>query len=289
MRHLPQPYDGLGEHIIPAQQRLYIVIWFLASSESYRQLASRFGTCESVVHESVEMVVKAIIQELGDIIKFPETQEECRSIASKFKGRNGFPGIVGAIDGTHITIMKPADEPDSWIDRKGNYSIAVTAVVDSDKRFIYTSIGCPGSFHDQRVYRLCNLSDSVESLPDNYHIIGDSAYTLTSHMMVPYKDNGRMTIAQRSYNYKHSCNRMVVEHAFGLLKNKFPRVHSTLQVRTWDRAVNIILACMILHNFILDAENDKNNHDVGLIEEIELPMDKDERRQVVSGILEEHS
>ncbi|KAJ8935279.1 hypothetical protein NQ314_012903 [Rhamnusium bicolor] len=37
--------------------------------------------------------------------------------------QNGFPGVLGVIDGTHIKIDKPSDDPDSYINRKGFYSI----------------------------------------------------------------------------------------------------------------------------------------------------------------------
>lgn len=46
---LPKPYDGIGQHIIPPKERLAIALWFLSSRETYRQLATRFGTTESVV------------------------------------------------------------------------------------------------------------------------------------------------------------------------------------------------------------------------------------------------
>lgn len=38
---------------------------------------------------------------------------------------NGFPGVIGAIDGTHIKIDKPTVDPDSYMNRKNYYSIQV--------------------------------------------------------------------------------------------------------------------------------------------------------------------
>jgi len=34
-----------------------------------------------------------------------------------------FPGVIGAIDGTHINIPAPKENPESYINRKGHYSI----------------------------------------------------------------------------------------------------------------------------------------------------------------------
>lgn len=251
-----------------------------------RQLAARFGTCLSAVHESVDMVLNAITSAITDTVKFPSTHEECLRLSKVFERRNGFPGIVGAIDGTHIPISKPCSEPDIWIDRKGTYSIAVAAVVDARKQFVYYSVGCPGSFHDQRVYRLGDIDELVQALPDNFHLIGDSAYTLSSHMIIPYKDNGRLTVTQRDFNYKLSCNRMVVEHAFGLLKNKFPRIHYPLQVLSWKRAVHIITACMLLHNFILRTETDDTLDVLPTATTTELPVEKEARRDRICALLQ---
>lgn len=40
-------------------------------------------------------------------------------VYSKF----GIPGVVGCVDGTHIRIMKPKDNPHLFINRKGFYSL----------------------------------------------------------------------------------------------------------------------------------------------------------------------
>ena len=49
----------------------------------------RFGTTDSVVHESVELVCKAILSALHGIVKFPSTDEECGLMADHFARRNG--------------------------------------------------------------------------------------------------------------------------------------------------------------------------------------------------------
>ena len=39
---------------------------------------------------------------------------------------NGFPNVIGAIDGTHIKIDKPVRDAESYINRKGYYSVQVS-------------------------------------------------------------------------------------------------------------------------------------------------------------------
>lgn len=61
-----------------------------------------------------------------NVIKWP-TEEEKIEIEMHFR-QNDFPGIIGIIDGTHIKIDKPSDDPDSYINRKGYYSIQVSCL-----------------------------------------------------------------------------------------------------------------------------------------------------------------
>lgn len=68
-----------------------------------------------------------------DIIKWP-TEAEKQQSEEHFRN-NGFPSIIGAIDGTHIKIDKPQTDPDSYINRKGYYSIQVSHN-DKSKQFI---------------------------------------------------------------------------------------------------------------------------------------------------------
>ena len=56
---------------------------------------------------------------LDDVIKWPE-RHQLQQMAERWQRRAGFPGVVGAIDGTYIKIPGPRDETrDSFICRKG--------------------------------------------------------------------------------------------------------------------------------------------------------------------------
>ena len=130
------------------------------------------------------------------------------------------------------------------------------------------------------MYRLSALDEMLQNLPLQYHLVGDSAYTLSTHMMVPYWDNNNLSAAQRSFNYKHLANRMTVEHAFGHLKMKFPRIHNCLEVRSWKRVVMIINCCVYLHNFIELSPGTP----VDELSVPNLPENKDEKRAAIKQI-----
>lgn len=66
-------------------------------------------------------------------------------------------------------------------------------------------------------------------------------------MIVPYRDNGHLTRAQRNFNQKHSSCRVVIENAIGCLKQRFRQLYH-FKLRGIVRMVRVIHACCVLHN-----------------------------------------
>lgn len=65
----------------------------------------------------------------------------------------------------------------------------------------------------------------------------------------------RLTQRQKDFNFMLSSTRMIVENAFGALKNRFRRIlHFTEQVHL-PFVVDIIVCACILHNICID-QND---------------------------------
>lgn len=110
-----------------------------------------------------------------------------------------------------------------------------------------------GSVHDMRVFRLSNVENMFtdENFPNDSHILGDAAYRLTKHVMVPFKDNGHLTERQINLNKHLSAARMIVERSLGLLKGRFRSILDTLPMRRTDLIPKYIIACCILHNICL--------------------------------------
>ena len=53
------------------------------------------------------------------------TANEKLAIRTSFEDEGGFPGVIGFIDGTHIRIRAPEDDPDAYINRKKFFSLNV--------------------------------------------------------------------------------------------------------------------------------------------------------------------
>ena len=63
----------------------------------------------------------------------------------------GFPQAAGAIDGSHIPILRPDESASNYYNHKGYYSIIMQTMVDFRGLFMDVYIGWPGKMHDARV------------------------------------------------------------------------------------------------------------------------------------------
>ena len=63
------------------------------------------------------------------MICFEMTEEEKIQSKKWFFERTGFPSVIGAIDGTHINIIRPTENEHLFFNRKGNHSLNVMVVI----------------------------------------------------------------------------------------------------------------------------------------------------------------
>ncbi|XP_025163390.1 putative nuclease HARBI1 [Harpegnathos saltator] len=203
---------------------------------------------------------------------------QCDLSCSIFEVRSrGFTEVIGAIDGCHIPCKQPVGNANDYYNRKSFHSIILQGVCDYKGLFIDCFIGMPGRMHDSRVFRNSPLFNAIRNgcIPENRHIIGDTAYPLLRNLMTPFKDNGHLTRSQLLYNIKLSSIRSIIERAFGTLKSKFRRL-KYLDISNFDLGNNMIAAACVLHNFILNRD--------GFIMEDELVMDNEYVQQEVQQV-----
>ena len=75
--------------------------------------------------------------------------EPRRETTAGFYRRAGFPGVIGAIDCTHVPITNPGGENgELFRNRKGYCSINVQVVCDDQARITNVVARWPGSTHD---------------------------------------------------------------------------------------------------------------------------------------------
>lgn len=69
-------------------------------------------------------------------------------------------------------------------------------------------------------------------------------------LFIPYRNLGNLTDQQKTHNYYLSRARSCIERAFALLKGKWRRL-KYFPNYCLDYAIDHILACVVLHNFVI--------------------------------------
>lgn len=253
---------------VPLEEKAAMAVWTIANQETFREISNLFGMNRGNAHFCIFQVLKVIgLQLKPEYVKWPSAIES-RRIAAEFEESYGLAGVIGCLDGTHVQVKPPANDRDSYINRKGFPSINVMAVCDNSKTFRYVYADRAGSVHDARVLRVSSLGDMLENGTvylsedkENYHLLGDSAYPLLPNLIVPYRDNGHLTATQVRFNNIHSSTRSVIERAFGRLKGMFRRLRGVDCTHPMN-ALYMIEAAFVMHNFILYHEHGSDNDDI---------------------------
>ncbi|XP_037955962.1 uncharacterized protein LOC119685677 [Teleopsis dalmanni] len=104
-----------------------------------------------------------------------------------------------------------------------------------------------------------------------YYLLADFAYPCTQHIITPYKDNGRLTRALKNFNRKLGSGQILIENAFGILKQRIRQLYYC-KFKGVEKPCHFIRACCVLHNLAnendleftfseqSEEDNDVNNH-----------------------------
>ncbi|KAJ8929995.1 hypothetical protein NQ314_017250 [Rhamnusium bicolor] len=131
-----------------------------------------------------------------------------------------------------------------------------TGLTLSDLEFIDVFAVWPGSAHDARVWQNYPIYHKLKEglLPEEFHLLGDSAYPLDTFVMVPFIDNGHLTAARRKYTKILSSSQVVIEQSIGRLKGAFRRLKH-LNFTKLENFKQIVLACCIFYNFCITKKD----------------------------------
>ena len=202
-----------------------------------------FGVHKSTVCRIVRRVSKAIARLKGQYIRF----EPRRETTAGFYRRAGFPGVIGAIDCTHVPITNPGGENgELFRNRKGYCSINVQVVCDDQARITNVVARWPGSTHDSRIFDNSQLCALLEEGDIHGHLVGDNGYACRPYLMTPLLNP--QTQAEKNYNYSHIQTRGIIERVFGVWKRRFPCIKEGLRTKV-DTTLAVIVAVAVLYNF----------------------------------------
>lgn len=187
--------------------------------------------------------------------------------ANEFYERWNFPNCCGAIDGKHVRILCPKGSGSLFFNYKSYFSIVLLAIVDAKYKFTYVDVGAYGKEGDSGIFQKSLLYQHIHNtLPEErvlpgtdivlpHVILGDEAFQLTQSVLRPYpREQGKVDIQKRIFNYRLSRARRTTENAFGILCQTFRIffVPIAVDVSLVDK---IILVACSLHNLLRSSRN----------------------------------
>eukprot|EP00918_Siedleckia_nematoides_P044681 GHVU01097690.1.p1 GENE.GHVU01097690.1~~GHVU01097690.1.p1 ORF type:complete len:218 (+),score=7.18 GHVU01097690.1:168-821(+) len=150
---------------ISPEVAILVTLQYLAYGDRQRTVAAIHGLSQSSASRCIRAVIRAVASHRKDWIVFPTTPAHITRVARGFQERCGIPGVVGAIDCTHIPLRKPPHDDAQYFNRKGYRSLNVQCTC-IEGWVTSLSVKWPGSAHDSFVLedQGCGFGPFWESL-----------------------------------------------------------------------------------------------------------------------------
>ncbi len=132
-----------------SELQILAALRFYSGQAYLKIIGDTLGISEPSMSRVVATVSACLSKRLDEFVCIPSDSEK---LMRGFYEIANFPGIVGAVDGTHIRIQAPyGDQEPYYVNRKGYHSVNVQAICDSNGRFLNMVADWPGSTHDSRI------------------------------------------------------------------------------------------------------------------------------------------
>jgi hypothetical protein len=184
-------------HPIKIAEVLFISLRYLGNQGAIILLAEKFNRTESSIWKAIGDFCHFMFEKQSDFIKWPTTQE-IRAVSRQFRQKAMFPGVVCALDGSHIPFHSKSPSNTPYLNYKKFHSFNVMAAALPNRSFCYAFCGFPRSVHDSTVFQNCSLFQKLGTRchdlfdPRTYYIIADSAFPLKEWLIIPFKkSNGQ--------------------------------------------------------------------------------------------------
>ncbi|CAG5006474.1 unnamed protein product [Parnassius apollo] len=221
VEYLHQNLNGQRQHGIPVHIKVLASLHFFGHGGYQTTVGpgQYLGLSQSAVSKCLQEVADAIITVLlNGMVLFPETEQERAENKQRFLQIAGFPSVLGLIDCSQISIVRPKDTAlvpaRLFFNRKGFYSLNCQFVCNAKMEIIHFNATFPESTHDAAVWQGSSLSQLLET---NYvngvsageWLLGDYGYAQLPWLMTPYADADENTPEAR-YNLAHTKTRVLI-------------------------------------------------------------------------------
>ena len=134
------------------------------ASGSYQNCSKDFmHVSQPTVSRVFSSFVNSIVSKASQFIHMPRNEMEIAKNISDFQLITGMPKVVGAVDGSHISMIAPAYDEYAYVNRKQFHSINMQAICDANLVFQDVVARWPGSHYDSFIMQSSSVYDRFEN------------------------------------------------------------------------------------------------------------------------------
>ena len=220
---------------------------------------------QTTSRKSMQHFTQGVIKHFeAEYLRSP-TDEDLRRILHQNEMR-GFPGMIGSIDCMHWEWKNcPMAWKAQYAGRSKNATLILEAVADQDLWIWHAFFGIPGSCNDLNVlYRSPVFDDVLKGrAPPISFMVNGHEYNMGYYLTDGIYPNWATFIQGITYPQlqkdklfadKQAAARKDVERAFGVLQARFAILRQPSLAFDEDILSDIMKACIIMHNMIVEDE-----------------------------------
>jgi hypothetical protein len=245
------PEESVKGKPLPRHLEVCACLRYLATGSFQQVVADTLVISKSSAQRSIWRVCDAVVENLHQFVSFDNSANYLQDQKAKFYSKAAFPNVIGAIDCTHVNIIRPKENGQSFMNRKGHFSINVQAICNYERKFVNIYAAWPGSCHDSFILQQSAIYHEFENGQHIGVILGDGGYPCRNWILTPYR-NANST-KKVNYNNSHAVTRARIEQSFGILKRRFYALHNELRVSP-QKAVKLICTAAAFHNLAVDCQ-----------------------------------
>ncbi|CAM8916754.1 unnamed protein product [Rhodiola kirilowii] len=262
-----QRRDATGLLGLLPEQKMTGAIRMLAYGACADQCAELTRMSESTTLKCMKKWCEQVIELFKDQYLRSPNDADISRLLRKAEQR-GFPGpsMVGSIDCMHWEWKNyPTAWQDSYTGRKGRPTIILEAVASYNTWIWHSFIGVPGAQNDLNVLYKSDIFDPLlagisprvtykvnGSTYDHSYYLADGIYPRYSSFVKTIPNS--QIDAEKLFAKKQESYRKDVERCFGILQSRWAILSSCRYDPSTKCLKKIMLACIIMHNMLIEEE-----------------------------------
>lgn len=171
--------DAPCPYAFPVAVKVTAALHFYASGSFQQPLRSIGGIFQSAISSAIHAGTSGLVRHAGEYTQFTVTSDSQKRAKQAFWVKYGFPGVLGAIDCTHVQLRAQSENALIYINGKGTHSINIQVICDATCKITHVFANYPGSNHDSFILANSAIRAIFEgNPPSDGWLLGDNSYPL---------------------------------------------------------------------------------------------------------------